>query len=486
MKEVFCFVMKRQYILWPLLALVYFFVSKSAISLDDYVYTAGDDPGYQILARNYATGHGSMILNIFGNLNEYRFVDSDENYWKQWRNEKPIYYFYRTPGYPILFLGNLYKLFGNTSPYLGKLAALLVLCMVAGAMPWLGSQFWGERGGWIGLVASPFQIAYTAHWCDRIVTEPLIIGSVFLIACVFVFYQKKQNIWTGILLGLVLVYGLSVKGSLIFIPVLMLSYLLWWSIKKKKKIYPLILAGLLFLFCIFSWSNYASMKLQKRIIISEQADEVLMDGNNEYSSGWWAREWRDHPESFYRTDKMENKSSLVRVLNFYKHHPAKLPELVIKKMMTAFVPQLFLLLLILLMGIRSITYKINKAKIKYLLAIVGLVIILALSVVHTYVMLNQQLLINAHAVIMSNILYILLLGIITTGLLHLVFQYRKVLFADVPVLFYIVSLNFIALTIILFGDARFVMVMHFLFILVFFEQTFSYFDQLKLNKEAKD
>ena len=141
MKDVFKFVMKRQYILWPLLALVYFFVSKSAISLDDYVFTAGDDPGYQIIACNFVNGHGVMVRNIYDSPKNYRFDNPDEKYYKvSATGERKVYYFYRTPGYPIFFLGSVYYLFGTTSPYIGKLAALFLLCLVAGGMPWLAMQ----------------------------------------------------------------------------------------------------------------------------------------------------------------------------------------------------------------------------------------------------------------------------------------------------------------------------------------------------------
>ena len=87
----------------------------------------------------------------------------------------------------------------------------------------------------------------------------------------------------------------------------------------------------------------------KAIFIATQTNNMaLLLAHNEYiHDGGFSARWLDEPNSFYHNDGMENRGAMLRVLNFYLHHPAMLFKLPMTKMYRAFgvFPFLYVLLL---------------------------------------------------------------------------------------------------------------------------------------------
>jgi len=329
-------------------------------SYHDYCNFGGDAWEYQSMAVNFAKGHGVQKFGGIENFSVYKFNNNTEGSAEYFTKNAGTDNFYRTPGYSV-FLGLVYKVFG-VSPLAAKKTQLVILLLISVSLPALGYYLWKTPGLVCGIIASYFHADGYYDISMQILTESLIMFWAFLITLLFLLFEKKSNFITAILLGISIGIGFLIKGSFLFLPLLIVCFLIYryFKTKEKKQIANLILVTGFTLACIVPWSVYATKQSGKPIFISTQGDQILLDGNNEFATGAWANQWAKDSTSFYNNDKMEDKSAAIRVLNFYAHYPEKLPVLISQKIVRGFIPFYSLWVLVALFFTENIGLFVRK------------------------------------------------------------------------------------------------------------------------------
>lgn len=471
------------YLLCTSLVLLFFIIFYSTNHYTDTTITTGDDHGYQMLAVNFVEGRGVMVNGIYGKTDRYKldFTNNqkEENLCKRTNIE---YDFYRTPGFPVFFLGILYKITG-ISPYLAKTASLFILCIVAGFIPLLWKLIWGNKFIWLSIFAGISQIFVSYQWAERIGTEPLIIFALFLISISILIFQKKPNILSSLLVGTLLAWGLLVKGSLIFLPMILFAYFFTYFLKKRIKSVHLLTMVSIFIIILSCWAKYASEKAHKTVVLSTQGSVVLLDGNNEYTQGGWEPRWAEHKESFYNNDGMEKSSIILRICNFYLHHLSLFPVLMFKKLLIGFVTQLFTCLIFIIwlfLSIQKSRIYTNSPNIIHTL--LGICLI-AFSVFHIYTLHTSAFLWKVYYFLLTNKL---VLSILVGTTIFYIFTIKSDILGyikNIPFVIWSVWANFILLSLVIFGESRFVAVMSFLFALYFFHLLSMFISRAKIKTQ---
>lgn len=340
-------------VLTAVLAVVYYGTFSRVASFTGYADFGGDIWEYQSMAVNFAKGHGIARFGGIEDFSVYSFETDPavsrvmpaplEHFLKAGKNGG-VEWFFRTPGY-YLFLGVIYKIFG-VSPLIAEHIQLILLATVAASLPLIGRHYWHKTGFWSGLIASPIAIASNYRFSGVLYTESLITFAVFLIVVAYALFEARRTVPRALLVGIALGLGLLVKGSLVFIPPLLGLFLCFrwlWTRRTSDFVHlsAIIVAAVL---TIAPWSIYASTQSGRFILLSTQAESILLDSHNEYvTNGAWYQEWRDDPQSFYNNDGLEGRSALLRVANFYRHHPILLPRIALEKLVAGFRPFPFLL-----------------------------------------------------------------------------------------------------------------------------------------------
>ena len=508
------------------LIIIYYIIFSQKASFTDFTYFKEDCLIYQSIGVNFAKGHGIQKIGGIEKFKEYKFY-SDIPYRnftvKHFYEIGGYDFFFMTPGY-TLFLGIIYKIFG-VSPLIAKYIQLLLLIIVAAFLPLIGYYFWKFSGFISGLIASPLYIAFNYNISEGIMTESLVIFFIFLIVISFIYFKSKKNLLSSVILGIILGLSVLVKGTLIFIPFLFFLYLLikFYKAKEKKILKSLLIIVTTFILTILPWSIYANIKIfhsiiaakqiktiisdntlsvqdkanlldsvssthkeinsnlfklsktalldnrlseeskdfffdifinDSFIILSSQGKSALLDGHNEFvvNSGKAEPEWRDDKNSFYNNDKMENASSIIRIINFYKHYPNLIPKLIKNKIVVSFSYFKFFWLILVIFIIESCGFVINKYfknKLFYLFFVILTIPVFLLPFYYN--------------VTNDNIIYIFL--ILIPPVIFTIINKAKHTVFKVPVIFYIIFLNFFLMTIIFYGFKRLIVVIDFIFIL---------------------
>lgn len=344
-------------VLTAVLAAVYYGTFSRVASFTGYADFGGDIWEYQSMAVNFAKGHGIARFGEVEDFSTYAFetdpdalmargvVAADREHFLRAGENGGVVWFYRMPGYH-LFLGIIYKIVG-ISPLIAKHVQLILLAIVAASLPWIGKHYWRTAGFWSGLIASPIVIASNHKFADFLYTESLIAFTAFLIVAAYTFFEVKRTLLWAIIVGFILGLGLLVKNSFVLIPPLLgfFLFLRWLWTRRASDLAHLSVIIVTVMFTIAPWSIYASTQSGRLVLLSTQAESILLDSHNEYvTDGGWHREWRDNPQSFYHSDGLEGRSALLRVANFYRHHPALLPRLAWEKIIAGFRPFPFLLI----------------------------------------------------------------------------------------------------------------------------------------------
>jgi len=419
----------------------------------------GDTPDYQNIAVNFAKNHRFPYNGIIEKFETYKFSQYNSDFPQSF--EKSNLNFFRNPGYPF-FLGIIYKIFG-VSPLIAKYIQLFLLIIVASFLPLIGFYLWNSTGFKSGIVASPLFIYTNVSISQYIMSEPLIIFFVFLIVLAYIYYNIKNDGISSIILSITFGLGILVKGSLIFIPALFFLFLFVKFYKTKNNTYlkHLYYQVVTIIFIISPWSAFASNKTHKLVILTTQANFMLLDGHNEYLSKneySGSSKWVNDKSSFYNNDKMQGVSSVKRVINFYMHYPQMIYKLAIGKILTAFSPFIFfwLFLIIYLIDktynfLRNLFKKQNKNYAK--LSVIFIVLIFA----YILFILNNISVFYAFA-------FLLIMSIIIS-----LISRSKAPIIEIPVIFYIIFLNSLLITLIFMvaggSQSRYVCVMDFIFIL---------------------
>ncbi len=260
------------------LIIIYYIIFLQKVHFTDYADINGDALQYQSIGVNFAKGHGFQRQGKIEDVDVYKFdYYTDYTIFDKFINSKPSYDFYITPGYP-LFLSIIYKIFG-VEPIAVKNIQLLLLIIVAAFLPLIGLYFWKFSGFISGLIASPIFIAYNYKLSEGIQTEPLIVFFIFLIVLSYIYFNKKNNLLSSVILGVVFGLSLLIKGTLVFVPFLFFLYLLirYYREKKKNILRNLLVILTVFILTIIPWSIYATKKAHSSNILFIQIREVLLD-----------------------------------------------------------------------------------------------------------------------------------------------------------------------------------------------------------------
>lgn len=336
-------------LLFLLLTVVYYLIFVNLIDQKDTAFFGGDTWEYQSMGVNFAMGHGIQKFGALESFETYKFEDftSPPEYYDDFFLFAGNYNFVRTPAYPF-FLGIVYKLFG-VSPQLVKLLQLLMLVIVAATLPFIGYYYWEKTGLIGGIPAGLLYLAANYKLADSILTESLITFSVLLVLVAFIIYERWPESFTACMLGFTLGIALLVKGSLAILPILICCILLIraFRYRNNENLLLLFTVVIVTMLTVLPWSIYASRASGQTIILSIQGSIQLLDDNNELCvDGAWHPEWVNNENAFYNNDGIDNSQALRKVVNFYRHHPALLPQCMYNKFLEGFGPMYFLWILV--------------------------------------------------------------------------------------------------------------------------------------------
>jgi len=273
----------------------------------------GDEIYHQSMAVNFIKGHGYPKVGGYEKFEEYKFIldKKDEYSIEFYKNSAGPYSFSKHPVYP-LFVAFIYFIFG-INPIAVKYIQLIMIIIVSAFLPWLGYKFWNKKGFISGLIASPVFIINNCNFVSNIFTEPLIVFTIFLIILAYLYYKQKNTIFSISILGIILGFGLLLKGSLIFIPALVFIYLIrQYRKNRQKKI--LIHASLIVIITILTvlpWTIYANIKNQENVIIAKKGLEVLLNKNlsDEAKLAYINNKYQDETEVISMSENPNKKNS---------------------------------------------------------------------------------------------------------------------------------------------------------------------------------
>jgi len=419
----------------------------------------GDIKSYQSLAVNWAKGHG-LRYGGMEDIEVYQFHSLSEDDYSRFKKmgEREGYLastdFFRTPGYPI-FLGVVYKIVG-VSPFAAKRIQYLLIAISCGLLPLIGFHYWGLIGSLSGVVSAVVAFRYYAEGvtlADQLMTEALIIFSLVVLVCFLIYWKKQTGPWTSFSLGLMLGACLLVKTSLIFLPALFAAYC-GWNMRRRNvrwwgRYTMMILGG--FLLVTGVWSVHVSLHVGKPVFMSIQAGTALKAGNNELSfSGTGADNdrWQENKSGFYYRPKIRSLPEPVQVLFFWKEHLGQMPSLVHKKIRQAFnSPALYITSLFFILECFFSLTKYFRERARRLLRFLAVIGILSSAIFISPL--------NAGPIYIYFGLFIYCIRVASRG----GGQY----FLPMPLV--LIFFNFLFITIIVFGQFRFLVVMEWVFIL---------------------
>lgn len=348
----------------------------------DVAFFGGDSWEYQSMAVNAVHGEGMKSGSALP-LETYRFDDTPvsaefmDHFLEQGRLAVP-YSVYRTPGYPC-FMTAVYSVCG-IHPRAVYFAQMVLLATVAAFLPVLGHRIAGQTGKYVAVLAGAGFLVFQAPGIAReMMTESLIVATLFGVALVFQIFVERPSIPAACFLGLVAGMAALVKGSLIFIPVLIGALTLLQCLRKQTGFLQLPIMASAMAFPILGWSSYATLIHGKGVFLSTQGDKVLLDGNNELGlqDGGWHPEWHSqtqfwvHPDEeaedlMYNQAAMQARSPWAQVFTFYQEHASRIPRFLMHKMNRAFeryLPFRVLTLLLVLDGFFSVFRVWSKPRI---------------------------------------------------------------------------------------------------------------------------
>lgn len=446
------------YLIVPLAAL-YFACFHPYTSFTDIAYFGGDTWEYQAMSVNFANGHG---LNRFGGVEPFEAYQFGEMEWnkefagideKTYADRRSIFMnagknggdldTNRMPLYMIA-TGTVYALFG-VHPLLIKNIQLLLLCLVAGGLPLLGSLWWKKKGLLAGLLAGAPFVGSTMLFANVIMVETLTVFVLYLCILGVAFYQEHHTARRALLVGALLGLCLLTKLSLILLPFIVLV-LLWWQQKNNWR--HILLMGLTCTACLVPWSIYTSAQVHFFVLFStESMYDGLLDAHNEYTvaNGLWHPEWRDLPDSFYRNDGMADRPDFLRIAHFYLVHPNRIARLPLSKLVAAVTPVPSAVLLVMLLAVQGLLGSLLR---RPFFRIISLLLVLMEWWMLT---LNNTLRITLQPLVNNDGIWPLLAGF--TALCALLLR-RFLLpdFSRFPLMATAVILNFFCITILVMSD----------------------------------
>ena len=334
-------------------AFVYLFMKyKDGLSDDTVFFGVGDGWAYQTLAVSILYGHGYQDRGVVP-FETYRFNERAKKrsdidryspdgrpvtYYESFLNRVP-YTIDKPPGYP-LFLALVYRIF-DVHPRVVKIFQVILLALVASMMPWIAGYYWGKWGIVSGIVSSFVFLHYFCPSPDKILAESFSSFALAWWAVVFILWEKHPGLSRSFALGAVSAVLLLIKGLNIFIPFFFILYLIFRSGNLQQRLLSISIFCLGMVPLIAPWSAYASWKSGRFVLISTQTAPVLFEGNNEDSlkDGCRHTQWREGKAGkVYLYEQLKNTgySPFRKVFIFYSQNTEDLPRFFLYKVLQAF------------------------------------------------------------------------------------------------------------------------------------------------------
>jgi len=255
----------------------------------------------------------------------------------------------RTPLYP-LFLGAVYATAG-VHPLILRHVQLMILALVGGSLPLLGSLWWEKRGLIAGLIGGPIFMMNNFLFADYILVESFFIGMLCCFCLSIAWYESRNTLGRAILAGCLLGLCLLTKATIMVLPLLVIPLLTF----RRKDMAALVFSCALI---ILPWCVHISRAANTPVILVTQLhgdNSLLLDAHNEYTSadGMWHPEWRNNAESFYNTHQTYT-SPMRRVAEFYNAHRHLVFQNALSKLIASFVPISALTLIALLCIVEAV------------------------------------------------------------------------------------------------------------------------------------
>lgn len=449
---------RRVAFLCLLAALAYGAVFMNAAKFESGANPRGDAWEYQAIAVNMLKGHGLNRVGSIEPYETYRFQTDamDSTDWRAvmafWGGK---FRSYRTPGYPT-FLAGIYSVAG-VSPLRAKQMQLVLLILAAASLPFLGFWYWKSTGFYAGIAAGLLFLEGWHHLAEKLYTESLITAMVMVFVFAFLLYRRYLNLVTAGILGCVGGIAALVKGDMIFLLPLALLALGLQAYRGKVAVSHALVSLLCGVAMVLPWSIYATHHGGHVTVLSDMAAEIMLDGNNELTldNGKWHPEYRRVPGvgSFYNRPEIMPLSTPVKIFKFYAAYPDKFLPAMYMKLSAGFSPFIFLRLSIifLLFHILSLLRSDTNPGGRPVWRQVGGVVLICGAA--------------------FNIVALLLLFAIALIVLGLK---RRVDLLQFPTPIAIAFGNILLITLLVFGDPRFISVMDTLFMLTGLSLLFSW------------
>jgi len=432
-----------------LFAVAYAAFYLSLKTFDDTASPRGDAWEYQSIAVNLLTGHGLNRVGTLEPLETYKFKSDARDtidYRQLGESWGGRFRAYRTPGYPA-FLAGIYSVTG-ISPLRAKQTQLLLLIVSAACLPFLGYWYWRSAGFYGGILAGVLFLGRWHHTADRLYTESLIAATVMLFSLCLLSYQHRPRLATAGVLGFLGGMAMLVKGDLIFLAPLTFVFLAVQTLRKNVGYWHMAIWAIFCIAPVLPWSVYATHQTGQFTVLTIQASEIMLDGNNEltWEDGGWHPEFRNgaFPAAFYNRADIASLSTPQKVLKFYTAYPEKIPAVIYNKLKSGFgaFPYLRVALVLVLFGIFAVLRApVGKTRAPDRVSIAaGLLVIIA-----------------AYDIV-------LLLGLFGAAMIFLLYRRRVTQFL-LPLPIVIPLGNFFLISLLVFGDSRFVSVIDNLFTL---------------------
>ena len=264
------------------LFVIYFVIFSQIANFTNTASLSSDTWSYQSIAVNFAKGHGFHRSGKIEKFEEYKFADNyNPRYFNIFNTYTGIVDVHRNLGYPF-FLSVIYKVFG-ISPLAAKYIQLILLIIVAAFLPWMGYCLWKSSGFFSGLIASPLFIVQNYRISELIMSESLLIFTIFLMVFAYIYFESRKNLTASIILGLTFGISMLVKGTLIFIPFLFFSHLLirFYKTKDKRIIKNLLITLAFFVLPVIPWTTFVNIQKDSINNTLIQVKTVLL--NNDLS-----------------------------------------------------------------------------------------------------------------------------------------------------------------------------------------------------------
>lgn len=307
----------------------------------------GDEWEYHSLAVNLAYGHGYRSVQL-EEFEKYKFLMIKGNIRCESTYKRFIrpseYDFDRTPGYPM-FLALIYGIFG-VHPFIVKIFQTIIMAASYAFMPVIGSYYWGWKGTVTGIISSLISAKWFTHDPTRILTEPLTLFNLVLIALSITYCEEKFTFTRGLILGLLCSSAVLMKGINLPISIFLFFYLIVKSFTARAGIIPLTSYFLGVIFFILPWTLFISRETGSFVFLSTQLRVELLDSYNEESivTGRSETAWRilrknDKGHFFHRISKKKYRTlegTLESIRTFLEQNMDKIPSMIATRFRNAF------------------------------------------------------------------------------------------------------------------------------------------------------